>query len=209
VDADLAHWGAKATRTIARVPDQDFVITGERAALGVLRREHLAQTTMWFNDPEVRRGLAHRGLPNEDGELRWYEQMTEAGAAPRPTAVTFAVHDAGDGELVGVCGLEEIDHNFLRAVFGIFIGQRRGTGIGTEATRLALDWAFTILGLRNVLLESYEFNDAAVRAYERAGFQVIGRRRDAVRALGRRWDSILMDATAEGFESPVLGRLRP
>ena len=48
-----------------------------------------------------------------------------------------------------------------------------------------------------------------MRAYERAGFQVIGRRRDAVRALGRRWDVILMDATAEGFESPVLGRLQP
>jgi hypothetical protein len=138
------------------VPDQDFVITGDRAALGVLRREHMAQTTVWFNDPEVRRGLAHRGPPNEDGELRWYERMTEAGAA-----------------------------------------------------RLALDWAFTILGLRNVILESYEFNAGAVRAYERAGFQVIGRRRDAVLALGRRWDSILMDATAEGFASPALGRLRP
>jgi RimJ/RimL family protein N-acetyltransferase len=209
VDANLAHEGAKATRTIPRVPDQDFVVTGERAALGVLRRDHLPQITVWFNDPEVRRGLAHRGLPNEDGELRWYEQMSEAGAAPRPTAVAFAIHDAADGELVGVCGLEDIDHNFSRAVFGIFVGQRRGTGIGTDATRLVLDWTFTILGLHNVMLESYEFNAGAVRAYERAGFQVIGRRRDAVRALGRRWDVILMDATAEGFESPVLGRLQP
>jgi diamine N-acetyltransferase len=209
VDADLAHCGAKATRTIPRVPDQDFVLTGERAALGVLRREHLPQTTAWFNDPEVRRGLAHRGLPNEDGELRWYEQMSEAGAAPRPTAVTFAIHDAADGELVGICGLQNIDHNFSRAEFGIFVGRRRGTGIGSDATRLALDWSFTILGLHNVMLESYEFNAGAVRAYERAGFQVIGRRRDAVRALGRRWDTILMDATAEGFESPVLGRLQP
>jgi diamine N-acetyltransferase len=191
------------------VHDQDFVITGERAALGVLRREHIAQTTVWFNDPEVRRGLAHRGLPNEDGELRWYEQVTEASAAPRPSAIAFAIHDAADGELVGVCGLENIDHNFLRGDFGIFIGQRRGTGIGTDATRLVLDWAFTILGLRNVMLESYEFNEGAVRVYERAGFQVIGRRRDSVRALGRHWDTILMDATAEGFESPVLGRLQP
>jgi diamine N-acetyltransferase len=200
---------AKATRTIARVPDQEFVITGERAALGVLRREHIARTTVWFNDPEVRGGLAHRGLPNEDGELKWYEDVTAAAAVPRPEKVAFAIHDAADGELVGVCGIENIDHNFLRAEFGIFIGDRRGTGIGSDATRLALDWAFTILGLRNVLLETYEFNEGAVRAYERAGFQVIGRRRDSVLALGRRWDVILMDATAEGFESPVLGRLQP
>lgn len=185
------------------------MIQGERAALGVLRREHLHQLSIWFNDPEVRRGLAHRGLPNEDGELRWYEQISEAAAAPRPASVPFAIHDAADGELVGVCSLENIDHNFLRSEFGIYLGQRRGSGIGSDATRLVLDWAFTIVGLRNVMLESYEFNENAVRAYERAGFQVIGRRRDAVLALGRRWDCILMDATADGFDSPVLARLQP
>ena len=59
------------------------------------------------------------------------------------------------------------------------------------------------------MLETYEFNEQARRAYERAGFRVIGRRRDAVSVLGRRWDSWLMDATAADFESPVLGRLRP
>jgi RimJ/RimL family protein N-acetyltransferase len=62
-----------------------------------------------------------------------------------------------------------------------------------------LEWAFTIIGLHNVMLESYQFNEQAIRAYQRAGFRVIGTRRDSVRALGRRWDSILMDATAEEF----------
>ena len=188
---------------------EDFVLTGERAALGPLRRDQLPLLARWINDPEVRRGLAYRGLANEDAELKWYEEMTEAGRAPRPTAVAFAVHDAADGELVGVCDLGDIDHHFARAGFGIFLGLRRGRGIGTDATRLALDWAFNMLGLRSVILETYEFNEQARRAYERAGFRVIGRRRDAVSALGRRWDSFLMDATAADFESPVLGRLRP
>lgn len=188
---------------------EDFVLTGERAALGPLKRDHLAMLARWINDPEVRRGLAYRGLANEDAELKWYEEMTESGRQPRPSAVGFAVHDAVDGELVGVCGIEGIDHHFSRAELGIFLGRRRGTGIGTDATRLALDWAFNMLGLRNVMLETYEFNEQARRAYERAGFRAIGRRRDAVSILGRRWDSILMDATAADFESPVLGGLRP
>lgn len=111
--------------------------------------------------------------------------------------MAFAIHDAADGELVGVCGLENIDHNFLRADFGIFLGQRRGTGIGTDATRLVLQWAFTVIGLRNVMLESYEYNEQAIRAYERAGFRRIGTRRDSVLALGRRWDSVLMDAVPD------------
>jgi diamine N-acetyltransferase len=191
------------------VPGQEFILSGERAALGVLHRGLLASHTRWFNDPEVRRGLAHRGLVNVEAEERWYEEMTEAGRAPRPTAVAFAIHDVSDGAPVGVCALEEIDHNFARAEFGIFLGERRGMGIGSDATRLALDWAFNMLGLRNVLLETYAFNDRALRAYERAGFREIGRRRDAVSALGRRWDSILMDATAADFDSPVLASLRP
>jgi diamine N-acetyltransferase len=186
-----------------------FVLTGERAALGALHRDHLPMFARWINDPEVRRGLAYRGIANEDAELKWYEEMTEAGRAPRPTAVGFAVHDAADGELVGVCDLENIDHHFSRAELGIFLGRRRGTGIGTDATRLALDWAFNMLGLRNVMLETFEFNEQARRAYERAGFRMIGPRRDAVHALGRRWDSLLMDATADDFDSPVLARLRP
>ena len=181
------------------MPEHEFLIAGERAALGLLRREQLPRLATWFNDPDVRSGLAHRGIVNEDAETAWYEHVTEAARQPRPSEVGFAIHDAADGELVGVCGLENIDHNFSRADFGIFLGQRRGTGIGTDATGLALEWAFTIIGLHNVMLESYEFNEQAIRAYERAGFQAIGTRRDSVRALGRRWDSVLMDATAEGF----------
>jgi RimJ/RimL family protein N-acetyltransferase len=184
---------------MAGMPEHQFLLSGERAALGSLEREYLARLSRWFNDPDVRRGLAHRGIVNEDAETAWYERMTAAAGEPRPTEVPFSIHDAADGELVGVCGLENIDHNFSRADFGIFLGQRRGTGIGTDATGLALEWAFTIIGLHNVMLESYEYNEQAIRSYERAGFQVIGTRRDAVRALGRRWDSVLMDATAEGF----------
>jgi diamine N-acetyltransferase len=209
--------GAKATRHTRRrarlaalgAVSEDFVLTGERAALGPLKRDHLPMFARWINDPEVRRGLAYRGLANEDAEIKWYEEMTEAGRQPRPSAVGFAVHDAADGELVGVCGIEGIDHHFSRADLGIFLGRRRGTGIGTDATRLALDWAFNMLGLRNVMLETYEFNEQARRAYERAGFREIGRRRDAVSVMGRRCDSLLMDAVAADFESPVLGALRP
>jgi RimJ/RimL family protein N-acetyltransferase len=194
---------------MAVVSDRPFLVTGERAALGLLRREHLPEITTWFNDPDVKRGLAHRGVVSEEGSAAWYDKVVEAGRQHRPTEVAFAIHAADDGAFVGVCGLEDIDHNFSRCEFGIWVA-RRGEGIGTDATRLALDWAFTVIGLHNVMLETYEFNEAGIRAYERAGFKPVGRRRDAVRALGRRWDTLLMDATATEFESPVLlEKLRP
>ena len=85
-------------------------------------------------------------------------------------------------------------------------GDRRGTGLGTETTRLTLDWAFNMLGLHNVILTVLPTNAGALRAYEKAGFQVIGRRRAAVLSLGARYDEILMDAVRDEFVSPVLAR---
>jgi diamine N-acetyltransferase len=194
---------------MTRVTEPDFVLRGERAALGVMRREHLPALGRWFNDPEVRHRLAHRGIGTAEDQDRWFEAVTEAGRARRPSEATFVVHDARDGEPVGVCSLEEIDHHFGRAELGIYLGERRGQGIGSDAIRLLLDWAFNMLDLRNVMLETFAFNEEATRAYERAGFREIGRRRDALVSLGRRYDAILMDATAAGFESPVLAVLRP
>ena len=124
------------------------------------------------------------------------------GAAPE--AASFMVYDLSDGAPVGTAGLMAIDWRMRRATFGIALGERRGTGLGTEATRLTLDWAFNMLGLHNVMLTVLPTNTAAIRAYEKAGFKRIGLRRDALSVRGGRGDEVLMDAVAGEFESPVL-----
>ena len=88
------------------------------------------------------------------------------------------------------------------------IGEPRdhGRGYGTETVRLLLDYAFTALGLHNVLLQVDETNPAARRAYEKAGFKEIGRRRQAVRGARGRTNEIYMDCLATEFDSPVLRR---
>jgi diamine N-acetyltransferase len=103
-------------------------------------------------------------------------------------------------------------HRDRRAEFGILLGEAeyRNRGYGTEAARLVLDYAFTAAGLHNVILSVFEFNRAAVRAYEKAGFREIGRRREAHFAAGEWWDEVLMDCLSTEFESPVLRqRLAP
>ena len=79
VDADLAHrregYAAHVTAGLAGsmgAVTEDFVLTGQRAALGPLHRDHLPLCARWINDPEVRCGLAYRGIANEDAELKWY-----------------------------------------------------------------------------------------------------------------------------------------
>lgn len=48
---------------------------------------------------------------------------------------------------------------------------------------------------------------AGRRAYEKAGFREIGRRRQCVWMGGELWDEIYMDCLATEFTSPVLSRV--
>ncbi len=105
--------------------------------------------------------------------------------------------------------LMDIDAGNRRAEFGIIIGEPdcRGKGYGTETTRLMLDYAFTARGLQNVMLTVNAYNLAGLRAYEKAGFREFGRRRRCRFMGGRMWDVVYMDALADEFTSPVLGRI--
>ncbi|WAP52168.1 GNAT family protein [Arthrobacter sp. ATA002] len=68
----------------------------------------------------------------------------------------------------------------------------RGQGYGTEATRAVVGHAFDDLGLHRVALEVFAFNPRAQRAYEKAGFAVEGRQREALYWEGEWVDAITM-----------------
>ncbi len=184
--------------------EPDFIVVGEKVALGPLRRDLAAAYARWMNQIDVRRGLDQMGLSTPESQEKWVERSTEMGARREPQAVEFTVYDRSDSAPVGTAGLSDIVHAHGSAEFAIAIGERRGQGLGAEATRLVLDFAFHVLQLRNVLLQTLEWNVAGLRAYERAGFRVIGVRRGARLSRGRRTDLVIMDAVAEEFGASVL-----
>src|SRR3954454_2571902 len=184
--------------------EPDFIVVGDKVALGPLRRDLAADYARWMNQLEVRSGLDHMGIATPESQERWVQDNLERGAKREPEAVEFTVYDRSDSVPVGTAGLFHISHAHRRATFGIAIGERRGQGLGTEATRLVLDFAFHVLHLRNVMLETLEWNIAGLTAYERAGFRRIGIRRGAAMSRGRRADVVLMDAVPEDFGASLL-----
>jgi len=185
--------------------EPDLIVVGQKVALGPLRRDLAASYARWENQIEVRRGLDYSGIATPESQEKWVEECNRAGAEREPKTVEFTVYDRTDSAPVGTAGLFGIEHTHGLAKFGIGIGERRGQGLGTEATRLVLDFAFHVLHLNNVLLEVLEWNAAGLVAYERAGFRRIGVRRGAVMSRGQRTDLILMDAVREDFGASVLG----
>jgi RimJ/RimL family protein N-acetyltransferase len=182
-------------------------IVGTSVALGPLRRDLLPFYERWINDFGTARtlGAVPPGPVTTEAEARWYDRETAEGRA----SALFTIYESASWAPIGNTGLRDIDHRNRTAEFGILIGEpfARGKGYGTETTRLMLDYAFTALALRSVFLACVEFNLAGRRAYEKAGFKEIGRRRQCRWMGGRLWDEILMDCLADEFESPVLSRV--
>jgi len=185
--------------------DPDFIVVGDKVALGSLRRDLAPSYARWSNQIDVRRGLDRKGVATQESEEKWVEDCLKDGAEESPKLVEFTIYDRSDGEPIGTAGLLGINHAHGLAGFGILIGERRGQGLGTEATRLVLDFGFNVLHLHNVMLEVLDWNVAAVRAYERAGFRHVGIRRAAMLSRGRRADVVIMDAVPEDFGASVLG----
>jgi diamine N-acetyltransferase len=184
--------------------EPDFIVVGEKVALGPLRRDLAAAYARWMNQLEVRRGLDQLGIATPQSQQKWVEENIERGARREPRAVEFTVYDRSDSAPVGTAGLFDIVHAHGSAEFAIAIGERRGQGLGTEATRLVLDFAFHVMQLRNVMLVTLEWNVAGLRAYERAGFRRVGVRRGARISLGRPTNLVIMDAVPEDFGASLL-----
>src|SRR5919204_691176 len=189
-------------------PNQEplILVAGQRVGLGALRRDLIPAYVRWRSDLEVLRALGESDqVPTMEAMQAWYEGATK----PDSGEVHFTIYDLNDLAPVGTALLVRVDQHAGTAEFGLTIGERRNQGLGTEATRLVLDWAFTVMGLRNVLLVTFSWNLPAIRAYSKAGFREIGRRRGAVVTLGQRYDQVLMDAVAEEFTGSVLATQTP
>lgn len=183
-----------------------ILVQGNRVGLGALRHDLIPAYLRWRSDPEVMRGTGESTqVPTVEAVQAWYEQATRPGNSE----VHFTIYDLDDVAPVGTALLVRVDQHAGTAEFGLTIGERRNQGLGSEATKLVLDWAFTVMGLHNILLVTFSWNLPAIRAYSKAGFREIGRRRGAVLTFGQRYDQVLMDAIADEFTDSVLAKHAP
>jgi RimJ/RimL family protein N-acetyltransferase len=105
--------------------------------------------------------------------------------------VTFVVDV--DGTAVGSASLFEFDSFARHAEAGIsLVPDARGRGIGTAAISQLVEFGFVRRNLRRIHLQAIASNLGAIRAYEKAGFVVEGRRRQHAWVRGAYEDIVLM-----------------
>ena len=97
--------------------------------------------------------------------------------------------------------LANINQANSAADLSVIVGDEkdRDRGLGTEAIRILLEYAFEDLGLNRVGLSVFEFNETAIHAYEKLGFKREGRLRKAIWRDGEFHDAILMSVLSRDW----------
>lgn len=174
-------------------------LTTERLRLEPLGPEHFDGAWAGLQDEEAMRLTGTHANFTPPQIRTWL-----AGLAGRHDRADWAVIRLADDrnpderyrreQYLGEVVLNDLDPDNASVGFRIALAPAEvlGQGYGTEATRAVVAHAFDVLGLHRVALEVFAFNPRAQRAYEKAGFTVEGRQREALFWEGEWVDAISM-----------------
>jgi diamine N-acetyltransferase len=181
------------------------MIYGERIRFRAVEKEDLPLFVVWVNDQEVRQGILLHNPISQTEEDSWYERMLLRPVDEHVMAIEAKLPADETGEqcwkLIGSLSFEQIDWHVRSAELGILIGDKSywNRGYGTESVRLLLHHGFNTLNLNRIFLHVFENNPRAIRAYEKAGFILEGRERQAEFMDGKFIDVLRMSLLKSEF----------
>jgi UDP-4-amino-4,6-dideoxy-N-acetyl-beta-L-altrosamine N-acetyltransferase len=144
------------------------MLAGNRVLLREIEESDLDLIVKWRNDPEVLRYLFSYLPISSASQRQWYQRYLTDDRQQ-----TFVIVLKDENKPVGTIGLSVIDHRDQKAELGIMIGEKgeRGKGVGEEALRLLIGYAFTQMNLRKIKALAFADNETAIRLYEKCGFR--------------------------------------
>jgi RimJ/RimL family protein N-acetyltransferase len=177
--------------------DQPTLI-GERVRLEPLTSAVQEDYLATLQDPEVQRLTGSHDAVDSDQVERWLATRQDHDDRADWAAVRIA-----DGAFLGEAVINLLDVDNASANYRILLGSPHlNRGYGTEITRLVVDYALS-MGLHRLSLGVYDFNPRARRVYEKCGFVLEGRLRDALRWDGQWHDELIMSVLASDTRAPL------
>jgi RimJ/RimL family protein N-acetyltransferase len=175
-------------------------IYGGRIVLREYRKEDLESIRGWVNDPEIADNLSDIFLyPSTLNQTESFLNYVLDGKSDKEAH--FIIAEKETESYIGQIDLMGIDWKNRCAELGIVIGQKEclGRGIGTEAIRLLLMFAFDRMNLNRVELRVHDYNERAYNCYLKCGFREEGRLKQRHFYQGTYGDVILMAVLKEEF----------
>lgn len=142
-------------------------LEGDRVNLRTVEEEDIEFIRDTFNLTEVRRNISHSEPANIEQEQEFFDQVI-CGDEEVNLAISV------DEEMIGMITLSPQKEQSVKQI-GLWIHpDYHGNGYGTEASELAVDYAFTELRVHKVVARALETNRGSQRIWEKLGFEKEG-----------------------------------
>jgi RimJ/RimL family protein N-acetyltransferase len=156
-----------------------------------LKKDDLPQTIIWLKDPEINKFLTS-SFDDLDlkKEFDWLNEMNNS-----LIDFVFAAEDKINKRYIGNCALHKVDWEKRTCEFGIVIGDKEywGKKFGTDIINGIIKIAFKKLKLIKIKLFVYEYNERAINAYKKCGFEVKEILKGDHLFGNHYWDTIVME----------------
>lgn len=177
------------------------MLYGEKVILREYRKNDTENVLDYINDFETKKFLTP-GIPfpyKFEDELLWYEKNVPSEKG----TYSMAIEEKITGEYLGGCGINSLNWKNSVAEIGIFIAKPFwNKGYGTDAIKLLIKFIFEEMNIHKVKLETYSFNQRAIRCYEKCGFTKEGILREELFREGKYHDIILMSILKDEYLIP-------
>lgn len=166
------------------------MLRGDKVRLTEVRPTDSETLFGWINDAETVRFNAPYAPVTFNSHSGWFE-----GIGRDPKRCVFAIRENEKPEPIGVVQLIDMHpiHRSTELIIRIGAAANRGKGLGTDALKLAVSYAFDDQNLQRVWLRVFASNARAIKAYKNAGFEEEGRMKRAC-FIGGKWDDELVMA---------------
>lgn len=153
---------------------RNAVMVGARLYLRVVERDDAAAMVATFAE-ETETAHGHGRMPTSP--LAMEQFLERINQATPPAEIMFAICRREDDRLLGTTSLRQFDWVNRTAETGsaLFYAEDRGHGLGTEAKRLLLDYAFDVLHLHALRSHVAGWNARSAAALRKQGYQLAGR----------------------------------
>ena len=191
----------KATKLSNRSYDEEIILKGKNIYLRKLQMNDVTKEYVSWMNYYGNRYILNAPATNTRKKLKKY-----VGAKLKnPNALFFAIVDTNNHTHIGNTKLEPINWKKKEAIIGRIIGPNKFKykGIGTESSRLLLNFAFKILKLKKVEGYVLEENIPSVKSNIKNGF-FINKKKNTKQYLRKKWRKLLcMTITKQTFKKAV------
>lgn len=175
-------------------------LEGQKVIFTPVDYSDVKKYTPWYNDFEVGFFLGTQDrIVTEEDQVTYLEKLSQNG-------YLFTILDKDTKTPIGHCGIHSIDWVNRTGEVWMNIGNKGywNKGFGTESTTLLLAFAFHVLNLNNVMIKVLGCNPRATHIFEKVGFKLIGKRREAVTVAFEKHDMLYYDIVSSDFASPII-----